>query len=201
MNPFSRSLCQQVNLPSLPARFNPANAKCHCGAHLHQLPAWSFAITKPSQQCGSGQTDVGQCHGALISPSWPRSYASTFTSILLNSFCAIVQFTSVHRLLARMTKLIVVCGATGGLGGSVARCMLKEGWKVRGITRNSTSAPAKALIDAGDELAAADYNDVASLEKAFQVGSRTQTSFKDAFLMQNARVQMLSSASQTSSSI
>lgn len=73
MNPFSRPLCQQVNLPSLPARFNPANAKCHSGAHLHQLPAWSFAITKPSQQSGSGQTDVGQCHGALIDPSWSRS--------------------------------------------------------------------------------------------------------------------------------
>ncbi|KAM0713958.1 hypothetical protein Q7P37_010921 [Cladosporium fusiforme] len=67
-----------------------------------------------------------------------------------------------------MTKLIVVCGATGGLGGSVARHMLKEGWKVRGITRNNTSAGAKALIEAGAELAAADYNDVASLEKAFQ---------------------------------
>ena len=32
-----------------------------------------------------------------------------------------------------MTKLIVVCGATGGLGGAVARRMLSEGWRVRGI--------------------------------------------------------------------
>lgn len=70
-----------------------------------------------------------------------------------------------------MTKLIVICGATGGLGGSVARHMLKEGWKVRGLSRNNTSAGAKALSDAGAELAAADYNDVASLEKAFQVSS------------------------------
>lgn len=68
-----------------------------------------------------------------------------------------------------MAKTIVVCGATGGLGGSVARHLLKEGWKVRGITRNKDSAGAKALVEAGAELASADYDDVASLEAAFQV--------------------------------
>jgi uncharacterized protein YbjT (DUF2867 family) len=67
-----------------------------------------------------------------------------------------------------MTKLIVVCGATGGLGGSVASRMLQEGWKVRGITRNKDSAGAKALVEAGAELASANYGDVASLETAFQ---------------------------------
>jgi uncharacterized protein YbjT (DUF2867 family) len=54
-----------------------------------------------------------------------------------------------------MAKLIVVCGATGGLGGSVARRMLSEGWRVRGITRNKDSA-------------SANYDDVASLEVAFE---------------------------------
>lgn len=68
-----------------------------------------------------------------------------------------------------MAKTIVVCGATGGLGGSVARHLLKEGWKVRGITRNKDSAGATALVEAGAELASADYDDVASLEAAFQV--------------------------------
>jgi len=67
-----------------------------------------------------------------------------------------------------MAKLIVVCGATGGLGGSVARRMLQEGWKVRGITRNKDSAGAKALVEAGAELASANYDDVASLETAFE---------------------------------
>ena len=71
-----------------------------------------------------------------------------------------------------MAKTIVVCGATGGLGGSVARHMLKEGWKVRGITRNKDSAGAKALVEAGAELASADYDDVSSLEAAFQVSKR-----------------------------
>jgi uncharacterized protein YbjT (DUF2867 family) len=68
-----------------------------------------------------------------------------------------------------MPKTIVVCGATGGLGGSVARRMLAEGWKVRAITRNKDSTGAKALLEAGAELASADYDDVASLEAAFKV--------------------------------
>jgi NAD(P)-dependent dehydrogenase (short-subunit alcohol dehydrogenase family) len=68
-----------------------------------------------------------------------------------------------------MPKTIVVCGATGGLGGSVACRMLAEGWKVRAITRNKDSAGAKALLEAGAELASADYDDVASLEAASEV--------------------------------
>jgi uncharacterized protein YbjT (DUF2867 family) len=70
-----------------------------------------------------------------------------------------------------MAKTIVVCGATGGLGGSVARRVLNEGWKVRAITRNKDSAGAKALIEAGAELASADYDDVGSLEAAFKVNT------------------------------
>jgi hypothetical protein len=77
-------------------------------------------------------------------------------------------YISPTRTPATMAKLIVVCGATGGLGGSVARRMLQEGWKVRGITRNKDSAGAKALVEAGAELASANYDDVASLEAAFE---------------------------------
>ena len=68
-----------------------------------------------------------------------------------------------------MAKLITVCGATGGVGGSVARRMLKEGWSVRAITRNPESAAAKALAEQGAQLASANYDDVASLEQAFKV--------------------------------
>jgi hypothetical protein len=67
-----------------------------------------------------------------------------------------------------MPRFIVVCGATGGLGGSVARRMLSEGWTVRGITRNKDSASAKALVEAGAELTSANYDDIASLEAAFE---------------------------------
>ncbi|EMC99780.1 hypothetical protein BAUCODRAFT_30183 [Baudoinia panamericana UAMH 10762] len=67
-----------------------------------------------------------------------------------------------------MGKLIVVCGATGQVGGSIARRMLKEGWKVRAITRNQQGAAAKALAAEGAELESADFDDVASLTKAFK---------------------------------
>ena len=68
-----------------------------------------------------------------------------------------------------MAKLIVVTGATGQLGGSVARRMLKEGWNVRAITRNTKSAAAVALAEQGAEITTADYDDEASLLKAFKV--------------------------------
>lgn len=69
-----------------------------------------------------------------------------------------------------MTKLIVVCGATGQLGGSVARRMLNEGWRVRAITRNVNGQAAQALAAKGAELASADYDDEASLAEVFKVG-------------------------------
>jgi uncharacterized protein YbjT (DUF2867 family) len=47
--------------------------------------------------------------------------------------------------------------------------MLKEGWRVRAITRNTDSNKAKALAEAGAELATASYDDVASLKQAFEV--------------------------------
>ncbi|KAK4541391.1 hypothetical protein LTR36_007992 [Oleoguttula mirabilis] len=65
-----------------------------------------------------------------------------------------------------MSRLIVVCGATGQVGGSVARRMLKEGWKVRAVSRNQTSAAATTLRDAGAEVVSASYDDVGSLEAA-----------------------------------
>ncbi|TKA74598.1 hypothetical protein B0A55_05430 [Friedmanniomyces simplex] len=67
-----------------------------------------------------------------------------------------------------MAKLIVVCGATGQVGGSVAHRMLKEGWRVRAITRNVDGDAAKALAKQGAELTTADFDDEASLTKAFE---------------------------------
>ena len=72
-----------------------------------------------------------------------------------------------------MAKLITVCGATGGVSGSVARKMLKEGWSVRAVTRSTGSSASKALREAGAELVSANYDDVHSLKQAFQVRSET----------------------------
>lgn len=67
-------------------------------------------------------------------------------------------------------SLIAVCGATGKQGGSVVDALLARGggrFAVRGVSRNATSPKAKALASRGVELACADFDDPASLRRAF----------------------------------
>lgn len=71
-------------------------------------------------------------------------------------------------------KLVVVVGATGNQGGSVARRFLREGperFRVRGLTRDPSSGPARELAALGAEVVRADLNDVESLEAAFRGAS------------------------------
>lgn len=68
-------------------------------------------------------------------------------------------------------KTIAVTGATGGQGGGVVNIMKKTpGWKVRAVTRNPESEAAKQLATDGSvEVVRADFDDEASLVKAFEV--------------------------------
>ncbi len=69
------------------------------------------------------------------------------------------------------TKIIAVTGATGAQGGGLARAILADDsgeFAVRAITRNIESDKARALAAAGAEVVAADLDDVASLERAFE---------------------------------
>jgi hypothetical protein len=71
-------------------------------------------------------------------------------------------------------KLVVVVGATGNQGGSVARRFLREGgdrFHVRGLTRDTASGPARELAALGAELVRADLDDVGSLRAAFEGAS------------------------------
>jgi len=61
---------------------------------------------------------------------------------------------------------ILVVGATGRQGGETARHLLKNGWMVRGMTRDRTKLSAKALEDLGAEIVEADLEDKQSLENA-----------------------------------
>lgn len=63
-------------------------------------------------------------------------------------------------------KTILVTGVTGQQGGAVARHLLKEGWKVRGLTRHPQSTEALALNNAGMEIFEGDFEDIASLDRA-----------------------------------
>ena len=66
------------------------------------------------------------------------------------------------------SKLIVILGATGNQGGSVAESFLSEpDWKVRAITRNSASSKAQTLTSKGAEIIQADLDDPSTLASAF----------------------------------
>lgn len=61
---------------------------------------------------------------------------------------------------------VLVTGATGKQGGSVARALLDRGHKVRALTRDPTSPPAQALREAGAEVVSGDLLSRRSLTDA-----------------------------------
>ena len=65
-------------------------------------------------------------------------------------------------------RKVVVTGATGLQGGAVTRHLLKEGWHVRGLTRNTASKRAQALRALGTEVMQGDMADAASLRSVFE---------------------------------
>ncbi|MGC9970816.1 MAG: NmrA/HSCARG family protein [Bryobacteraceae bacterium] len=66
-------------------------------------------------------------------------------------------------------KVILVTGATGAQGGSVARHLLKGGeFRVRALTRNPESAKAAALRQTGAEVVKGDLGDLRSLWAAVE---------------------------------
>ncbi|KAA3598730.1 MAG: NmrA/HSCARG family protein [Calditrichaeota bacterium] len=65
-------------------------------------------------------------------------------------------------------KMILVSGATGKQGGAVARQLLKDGWKVRALTRDASQPAAKELEELGAEIFQGDMTNLNSLEKAME---------------------------------
>ena len=68
-------------------------------------------------------------------------------------------------------KIIAVVGATGAQGGGLVRAILNDKnspFAVRAITRDVNSDKARALAAMGAEVVAADLDDQASLERAFE---------------------------------
>ncbi|KAJ5763046.1 NmrA-like family protein [Penicillium manginii] len=66
-------------------------------------------------------------------------------------------------------KLIVILGATGNQGGSVAEVFLQEPqWRVRAVTRNPASKKAHALAARGAEVVQADLDLPSTLLSAFE---------------------------------
>lgn len=68
-----------------------------------------------------------------------------------------------------MTKLVVIIGITGNQGGSVAHAFLKDpNWRIRGLTRDTSSQASQALSAQGIEMIQANLHDPGSLEGVFK---------------------------------
>lgn len=65
-------------------------------------------------------------------------------------------------------NVILVTGATGQQGGTVASHLLSKGYKVRAMTRNPDGAKAKGLAARGAKVVRGDLDDAASLERALE---------------------------------
>ena len=63
-------------------------------------------------------------------------------------------------------KIVLVAGATGQQGGAVARRLLREGWRVRALTRDPSKPAARSLANQGAEVVPGDLNDRGSVERA-----------------------------------
>ena len=61
---------------------------------------------------------------------------------------------------------VLVFGATGQQGGSVAAALLKAGWAVRALVRDPESDKATALRNAGADLRPGSFDDTASIREA-----------------------------------
>jgi uncharacterized protein YbjT (DUF2867 family) len=68
--------------------------------------------------------------------------------------------------MATQPKIILVTGATGQQGGAVARSLLRQGHKVRALTRNPNKAA--GLAKAGAEIVKGDLTDKATCERVLQ---------------------------------
>jgi len=63
-------------------------------------------------------------------------------------------------------RTVLVTGATGRQGGAVVRQMLAKGWNLRALTRDPSTAAAKALAERDVEVVKGDLEDPPSLEAA-----------------------------------
>jgi uncharacterized protein YbjT (DUF2867 family) len=63
---------------------------------------------------------------------------------------------------------VVVTGATGQQGGAVVKSLLERGHEVRAVTRDTDSAKARKLANAGVTLVRASLEDTAALAKALE---------------------------------
>ncbi len=70
--------------------------------------------------------------------------------------------------MSHANQTILVGGATGKQGGALLKYLLRDGWRVRALTRNPRGRGAQELSRSGVEVVQGDMNDVDSLKKAMK---------------------------------
>jgi uncharacterized protein YbjT (DUF2867 family) len=98
------------------------------------------------------------------------------------------------------SQTILVTGATGNQGGTVARHLLQRGkFKVRAMVRDENKPTAQALKQAGAELIIGDFNDRASLDRALQgvYGVFSIQDFRDGAAVEIRQGKALADAAKT----
>src|SRR6516164_7279199 len=65
-------------------------------------------------------------------------------------------------------KTILVSGATGRQGGARLKYLLRDGWRIRALTRNPQGRAAQELSNSGVEVVQGDMEDLESLRRAMK---------------------------------
>ncbi len=76
------------------------------------------------------------------------------------------QLSIMEAYMKSQDKTVLVFGATGQQGGSVAHALRSDGWQVKALVRDTTTAKAEALIAQGIEPVRGDLADRQSIEAA-----------------------------------
>jgi uncharacterized protein YbjT (DUF2867 family) len=80
-----------------------------------------------------------------------------------------VVIKAIKLKMENLNQTVLVTGATGKQGGSVARHLLRRGnFTVRAFVRDTNKSAAQALQQAGAELVTGDLNDRASIDRALR---------------------------------
>jgi uncharacterized protein YbjT (DUF2867 family) len=70
--------------------------------------------------------------------------------------------------MSHVDKTILVSGATGKQGGALLKYLLRDRWRIRGLTRNPRGRAEQELSKCGVEVVQGDMDDVESLKRAMR---------------------------------
>jgi uncharacterized protein YbjT (DUF2867 family) len=110
----------------------------------------------------------GPTRGDIVDRNLHRGATSLFGAVPVALAAAGLSAEEGNQNMSQNKLTVVVTGATGKQGGAVAQGLLARGHKVRAVTRDPNSKPAKLLADAGASLVTASLDDNTAIAKALE---------------------------------